>query len=124
LSDLLWRDVVGAEVDALGSDSQGDVGAGVDEESGSQGPGARGQSTCFANCANGFAGQLFQLSCREIFFAELDVIHASAGGFGDLFEQAATAGEFVAEEGAAVGDVVEKAAGRHQLSQVVKQAVG
>jgi hypothetical protein len=32
----LWRDVVGAEVDSIGSDCQRNVGTGIDEKSSSQ----------------------------------------------------------------------------------------
>ena len=60
--------------------------------------------------ADGFAGQGFQVAGGEIFFAELDVVDAGAGGFGDFFQEAATAGGFVAGECGAVGDVVEEAA--------------
>ncbi len=59
-----------------------------------------------------------ELARQEIFFAELDVVDAGAGGFGDFFEEAATAGGFVSGEGGAVGDVVEEAAFRHQLSAI------
>ena len=72
-----------------------------------------GQFLRFADCAYRLSCQRFQVASGEIFFAELDVVDAGAGGFGDFFEEAATAGGFVGCEGGAVGDVVEKAAGWH-----------
>ena len=62
-----------------------------------------------------FFGQLFEFSGEEIPFAELDVIHASAAGFGDFLEKALPARVLVAEELSAVSDVVEQWSWRHQL---------
>ena len=97
-------------MDAVGLDRQGDVGAGVDEERSSQFSILIPQ---LGDEAHGFAGQRFQVAGREIFLAELDVVHAGEGGFRDFFEETATAGEFVSGKPGAVGDVVEQAAGRH-----------
>ena len=66
-----------------------------------------------ADCAHGFLGQRFQFARGKIFFAELDVVDAGAGGFADFFQEAATARGFIAGECGAVGDVVEKAGRRH-----------
>ena len=99
-------------MDAVGADRQGYVGSGIDQESSSQ---FSVLSFQLGNDFDGFVGQRFQIAGGEISFAELDVVDAGAGGFGDFFEEAATAGGFVSREGCAVGDVVEKAAFSHQL---------
>ena len=36
---------------------------------------------------DGFSGQGFEIAGRKIFFAELDVVDAGAGGFGDLLAE-------------------------------------
>ena len=102
-------------MDAVGSDCQRDVGAGVDQESSSQ---FSVLSSQFGHDFDCFSGQGFQVAGGEIFFAELDVVDAGDGGFTDFFEEAATTGGFVAGEGGAVGDVVEEAAISHQLSAI------
>jgi hypothetical protein len=102
-------------VDAVGSGGEGDVGAGVDEKSRGQLQGAKGQFAGFGYGLDRLAGQRFQFSSGEIFFAELDVVDAGASGFRNFSQQSAMAGEFVSGEGGAVGDVVEKAAFSHSL---------
>ena len=101
-------------MDAVGLDRQCDIGAGVDQESGSQ-----FSVLSFQLCddADGFSGQQFQIARGKIFFAELDVVDAGAGGFADFFQKTATARRFVPGEGGAVGDVVEKAAFRPSALQ-------
>ena len=102
-------------MNAGGSGGEGYVGAGVDEERSSQFSVLSSQSKDDADC---FAGQRFQVAGGEIFFAELDVVDAGAGGFGDFVEETSAAGVFIAGEGGAVGDVVEEAAFSHQLSAI------
>jgi hypothetical protein len=99
-------------MDAVGFDCQGYVGAGVDQESSSQ---FSVLSFRLGHDTDGFSREAFQIAYGKISFAELDVVDAGAGGFGDFFEEAATAGGFVSGERRAVGDVVEKAAFGHQL---------
>ena len=65
---FLWADVVGAEVDSIGSGGECDVGAGVDEKSRGQLPGARGQFAGFGYGLGRLAGQRFQFPSGEIFF--------------------------------------------------------
>jgi hypothetical protein len=66
-------------VDAVGLDREGDVGAGIYEESSGPCPVVSGSR--FSDCLNGFASQGFQVAGGEIFFAELDVVHAGADCF-------------------------------------------
>ncbi len=99
-------------MNAVGGGGQGDVGAGVDEESSSQFPVLSSQ---FEDDAHGFTGQRFQFAGREVFFAELDVVDTVTCGFGDFVEETLAAGGLVAGEGATVGNVVEQAAISHQL---------
>ena len=95
-------------MDAVGLDGEGDIRAGVDQESSSQ---VAVLSSQLGDDADGFSGERFQVARGQIFFAELDVVDTGACGFGNFFEEAAMAGGFVSGEGCAVGDVVEKAAG-------------
>jgi len=62
---------------------------------------------CFADCSHGFTGQGFEIARREIFFAELDVIHASACGFTYFFQEQAAPRGFVCGESAAIGNVIQ-----------------
>jgi hypothetical protein len=100
-------------VDAVGTGRQSYVGAGVDEESGSQ---LSVLTSQLSNDLYGFAGQEFEVAGGKIFFAELDVIDTVGCGFGDFFEQTAAAGGLVAGECGAVGYVAEERAFSHQLS--------
>jgi phosphopentomutase len=68
-----------------------------------------------SNHFDGFSGQGFEIAGRRILFAELDVIDAGAGSFSDLLQKMMTTSGFVSGESGAVGDVVEKAAGRHHV---------
>jgi hypothetical protein len=99
-------------VDAIGSDCQRNIGAGVDEQGGFQ---FSVLSSQFGHDSCCFSGQGLQIASGKIFFAELDVVDAGAGGFLDFFQEAATAGEFVSGERGAVGDVIEKAALGHRV---------
>jgi hypothetical protein len=113
----LRRDVVGAEVNAVGSDGKDNVRAGVDEQASSQFPVLSSQ---FCDYGEGFSSEKFQLSRGQVFFAKLDVVDSGADSLGDFFKETAAARGFVWAEGSAVGDVVEKAAFSHQLSAVRK----
>src|SRR5260370_18256811 len=64
----------------------------------------------------GLAGELLEFARAQVFFAELDIVDAGPPGLGDLGEQGAAPGAFVAAKLASVGDVVEQAAVRHPLS--------
>ena len=101
-------------------DSAGEryVSAGVDEESRGQLPGARGQFAGFSYGLDRLAGQRFQFSRWEAFFAELDVVDSGAGGFGDFLEETVTAGRFVCGQCCAVGDVVQETVFSHQLWRI------
>ena len=89
-------------MDAVGSDGQGDLGAGVYQEGSSL-------LCAFAQGSDGFAGYGFQFARGEIFFAELNVVDTGTGSFGDFLQKAATARGFVSRKRGAVSDVVEKA---------------
>ena len=95
-SDFLGRDIFGAQVDAVGSDGQGDVSAGVDEEGGSQ---LAVLSSQLGDNAHRLRRQGFQVARGEIFFPELDVVDAGAGGLGDFFQYVAMTRGFVGGEG-------------------------
>jgi hypothetical protein len=100
-------------MDTVGSSGEGNVRTGVDQESGSQSPVLSSQ---FLDRGCGLPGKPFQLARRQIFFAELDVVDSRAGGFRDFLKKVSTSGRLVSGKRGAVGDVVEKAALRHQLS--------
>ena len=77
-------------MNAIGAGGQSHVRAGVDEESSSSSV-AR---SWFLRAAEGFdrlLRQPLQFARGKIFFAKLDVVHATAGGFGDLIR--ATGGD-------------------------------
>ena len=114
-SQLLWGDVAGSEVNAVGGGGDCYVGAGVDQEGSFQFPVLSSQ---FMEDAYRFAGQLLQVARGEIFFAELDVVDALGCGFGDFVEEPNAAGVLAAGEGGPVGDVVEEQAFSFQLSVI------
>ena len=125
-ADGAGRDVVGAEVDAVGVGGQGYVGAGVDEEASTGayvffsvgGCGWQG-----AQGGYGFCRQRFEIAGAQIFFAELDVVDSGVGCFGDLLEQSAATFLFVAAKLGTVGDVVELAAIGHRSQRTTATPV-
>ena len=110
------RDIVGAQMNAVGSRGKRDVGAGVDEEASSQFSVLSSQWSAVAHGRDRFPRQRFQFPRAEIFFAELDIVDAYTCSFGDLGEQGAATGVFVAAKLASVGDVIEQTAVSHQHS--------
>ena len=104
------RDIVSAQMNAVGSRGQRDVRARVDEEASSQFSVLSSQWSAVVAPRQGVPCQHFQLPGAQIFFAELDVVDARTGGFGDFGEQGAAAGAFVAAKLASVGDVIEQTA--------------
>lgn len=62
---------------------------------------------------NRFPRQHFQFARTQIFFAELYVIDAIAGGFRNFAEQNAAAIPFTAAKLASIGNVVEQTAASH-----------
>jgi hypothetical protein len=111
-SRFVGGNVIGAQVDAVGTDGNRNVGAGIDYETSAQFPVPGSQ---FLNDMRGLSGELFEFERAQVFFAELDVVDAGMRGLGDFGEQGAAAGAFVAVKLASVGDVVEQTAIRHQL---------
>jgi hypothetical protein len=69
--------IVRTKMNAVGSDCQSNIDPGVDEE-------LRGRLRIFAYRADCFASQQFQFAGSQVFLAQLDEIHAVAGGFGNL----------------------------------------
>jgi hypothetical protein len=63
-----------------------------------------------------FASQVLQVTGMQILLAQLNIVDAGASGFRDLFQQAATAREFIARKSGAIGDVIKIAAVSHQPS--------
>jgi len=112
---LMRHDIVCAQMDAVGSCGERDVGAGINEESSPQFR-TSSQWSAVAHGREGVASQHFQFSHAQIFFAELDVVDSGTRGFGDFGEQGPAASAFVATKLASVGDVIEQTAVRHQLS--------
>src|SRR5580765_4040655 len=113
---IACADVIGAEVNAVSVGGDGDVSAGIDQQSSLQ---FSFLSPQLIEDADRFVRQRFQFSSREIFFAELDVVDASSSGFGEFLDEKVSAGGFVGGEGGAIGDVVEKSAVSHQLSAIL-----
>jgi len=67
---------------ALGSDRQGNIGSGVNQQSSSYIPVRSSRSFIFQD-ANCLSCQFLEFPCRQIFFTELDVVDAGSGGFRD-----------------------------------------
>src|ERR1700730_4075798 len=97
-----------AQMNAVGSCGKRDVRARINQE-------AR-RWRMLAHEAGHFPCQSFQFSRAQISYAALDIVDAGTRSFGDFGEQGATAGSFVARKLTSVGDVIEEAAVRHQLS--------
>ena len=85
---------------AVSGAGDGYVSAGIDQD-------ASGWRV-LTNRPHGGAGKRLQFVDGKVLFAQLNVIYAAAGGFGDLIEQRNPAGRFVAGKLPAVGDVVEE----------------
>ena len=84
----------------------GDVGAGIDQDLSCRF--AAAGRWVLADRANDGPGKRFQFAAGEVFFAQLNVTYAAAGGFGDPLEQRCPARGFVAGKLPAVGNVVEE----------------
>ena len=102
-------------MDAVGLDSQRNVGAGVDQESSSPFSVLSSQFRTLADRIHGVPRQRFQFARGKVFFTKLDVVDAGTRGFANFFQQVAPARTFVAGKRAAVSDVTEDALGRHSL---------
>jgi hypothetical protein len=70
-------------MNSVGSGGEGYVGAGVQEQVSSLSV-LSSQWGFVANYFQGLTRQCFQLTGAQIFFAKLDVVDSSFGGFGDL----------------------------------------
>ena len=97
-------------MDSVSLGGQSNVGAGVDQQSGSS------RSVIFLHLGQdveGFASQRFQVARGEIFFPQLDVVNPGLSGFGNFCQQETAARGFVFGKRFAVGDVVEERAVVH-----------
>jgi len=72
------------QMNAVGSDGEGYVGAGVYEKTSSRFPIPGSQPTVVAHDGQGVSRQHLQVSRAQIFFAELDVIDTGRRGFFDF----------------------------------------
>ena len=106
---------MGWEVNAVSGGGDCYVGAGVEQEGSSQ---FSVLSSHPKKNAHGFASQRFQIAGGEIFFAELDVVDAFAGGFGDFVQEANAPSWLIAGECGVVGDVVQEHAISFLLSVI------
>lgn len=103
-------------MNAIGAAGDRHIDAGVDEEAG-RGSLIIGRLCVFsADDERCLSRQSFQIANSQVFFAKLNVIDSSTCRFRDLIKQSAAASGLIAAELAAVCDVVEKAAVRHQPS--------
>lgn len=72
-----WGNVIGPQMHAASAAGNGNVSTGVDQE----------VSSWFlvlgSHLLNGGAGDDFKVASREVFFAQLDIVHAAAGSFGN-----------------------------------------
>src|ERR1700722_14040478 len=107
--------VVGAQMNTVGFRGKRNVGARVDEKTGSRFPALGSGCSALTEDGEGVACQNFQRFRAQVFFAELDVVDVRTRGFRDFREQSATPGAFVAGKLASVGDVIKQAGARHQF---------
>ncbi len=95
--------IVGAEMDAVSAYSQRDVNAMIDQKS-------RLTTVLFRIAAHSrecVGSKTLQIARRKILLAQLDIVNAGAGCFGDLDEQPGTPVRFSAGELMPVSDVAE-----------------
>src|ERR1019366_7109575 len=109
-------DIIGAQMNAIGSRGKRDVRAGVNEETSSKFSVLSSQWSAVAHGTQNVPCQHFQFPCAQILFAKLDVVDAGTRGFSDFGEQGVSAGAFVAAKLASIGNVIEHTAVSHQLS--------
>jgi hypothetical protein len=76
--------IMHTQMNAVGSDGEGYVGAGVYEKTSSRFPIPGSQPTVVAHDGQGVSRQHLQVSRAQIFFAELDVIDTGRRGFFDF----------------------------------------
>ena len=96
-------------MDAVSPHCQRHIGSAVDQESCSLFSVRRSSFLVFQD-ANCIAREFFECSGGKIFFAELNVIDADSGGFGDFLEQTSAARGLVTWELGSVSDVVKERA--------------
>lgn len=97
------RYIVGAKVDSVEATSQGDIGAGIDQEA------SRGCR--LADNMKRLASQTFQVAGIQIFLAQLNEVDAAGGRFSNLAEKEFPAKDLRAGELGSVGDVAEQQCG-------------
>jgi hypothetical protein len=120
-TDIGGRDVVGAEVDAVGSYGQGNIRAGVDEENRFPFPVLSSEFRSPQD-SHGFSCERFEVPSRQIFFAKLEEIDAGTRGFRNLAEKLSALGGFISRELAAIRDVAKKRRTRHKSFQPTTRA--
>ena len=103
-ASLAGQNVIRGQMNAICANRKSHVGAGVEEKCSSRFPVPGSQ----ANGANCLARENLQFTSGKVLFAQLDVVHATGGGLGDLFQQEPATSDFIAEELFAIGDVVQK----------------
>src|ERR1700739_3128701 len=99
-------------MNAVGTNGNRNVGAGIDQETCSHFP-------VLSQPLDGlyrFPSKFFQFTRLEVLFSKLNEGDSSARGFSDLRQQKPPPGWVVASELDAVGDVVKQTAGSHQPS--------
>ena len=87
---------------SVGADCQCHIAAGIDQQASF----AVRSANLFERCLR----QSLKISCRQVFFAQLDEIDSRSGGFRNAIQQSRGAIAFAAGKLRAIGDVVEKQA--------------
>ena len=108
--------ITGGKVDTIGSDSQGYVEAGIDEQASAV---SRRSQCRRAQDSHGFQGDDPKFACAQVFFAELDVVDRGLAGFGDFLQQVLAAVQFVPGKLRAIGDVAEQRSCRHRVTRII-----
>jgi len=101
LADLGWREFAfgGGEVDAVGADGDGDVGAGVDEKFGAG-------AVDFREDAKDGPSGFGEIARREVFLAELEEIDAFDGTLTSMIQQGCASGGLGPGEAQTIGNGV------------------
>lgn len=104
-ANITRRNILRAQMHAIGVRGKSDIGSRVDKQPSRQLPVFGSQSSNDRHCR---MSQRSELTGGKIFFAQLDEIQSATRRLGDLLQQSALAGTLVAGKLGTIRDVVEK----------------
>ena len=97
-------------MNAICAASEGNVGSGVYEQpgSGALGPKVRRGLRCVAYNPHCFASERLQFTSRQVFLAQLNVVHPTARRLADFFQKPPSPSRLVISKLGAISYVIEK----------------